>query len=379
MRRLALLLLVLGMGAPQTAIAQSSLYAVVGLGFPGRPIGVRARGMGGSIGAVDPGSAVNPATVSQLTRLSATVTSLTSLRSYEIDTVSVDGLQDTRFPYAALAGGITGTPLSFEASYANYLSRTWDIVTIDTVILRDEPVGVEDRIRSDGAVADLRAAVGWFVSSKVQLGAAFHILTGSTRERIERDYADRTYTPLRHDSDVSYTGLGWSVGLAGNPISWLRVGASFRSDGHLDAARDSVRIGRVDLPMTISGGLAAAPVPGLVIASTVTWQSWADAQEGLTSIGGDATTFNTWDVSAGLEIGGTVGPRVPIRLGFRYAQLPFSPEQDQVREIDLSLGGGFRFAQGRAAFSVSIERASREGGGASEDAWQISFGLSLLP
>ena len=379
MRRLALLLLAVGAAAPQPAAAQSSLYAVVGVGFPGRPIGVRARGMGGSIAAVDPGSAVNPAAVSQLARLSATVSSLTSLRSYEIDTVSVDGLQDTRFPYAAVAGGIPGTPVAFEASYANYLSRTWDIVTNDTILLRDEPVAVDDRIRSDGAVADLRAAVGWFINSKVQVGGGFHILTGSTRERIQRDYADDAYSPLRHDSDVSYSGYGWSVGVTGNPLRWLRVGASFRNDGHLDAARDSVPAWRVELPMSITGGFAAAPLPGLVFGSTVTWSSWGDAQEGVTAAGGDATAFNTWDVSVGLEVGGSVGPRVPIRLGFRYAQLPFSAQSDQVREIDLSLGAGFRFAQGRAAFNGTVERVSRDGGGASEDAWQISFGLSLLP
>lgn len=379
MRRIALLVLALGIGAPQAAVAQSSLYAVVGLGFPGRPLGVRSRGMGGSIAAVDPGSAVNPAPVAQLTRLAATATSLTSLRDYQIDGVAVDGLKDTRFPFAALAGGITGTPLSFEASYASYLSRTWDITTSDTITLRGQPVGVEDRIRSDGAVADLRGALGWFLSSKLQVGAAFHILTGSTRERIQRDYSDSDYTPLLHDSDVGYSGLGWSVGLAANPVGGLRLGVSFRSDGDLEAAQDSVLIGRVDLPMTISGGFAAAPVPGLLFASTLTWQSWSDAQDGLTSIGGDATTFDTWDVSAGVEVGGAVGPPIPIRLGFRYAQLPFSPEDDQVREIDLTLGTGFTFAQGRAAFTVAVERVSRDGGGASEDAWQLAFGLSLLP
>jgi hypothetical protein len=378
-RRLALLVLALGVGLPQPAVAQSSLYAVVGIGFPGRPIGVRSRAMGGSIAAVDPGSAANPAPVAQITRLAATVTSLTSLRDYQIDTVSVEGLRDTRFPFAALAGGITGTPLSFEASYANYLSRTWDITTIDTVTLRDEPVAVEDRIRSDGAVADLRGAVGWYISSSFQLGAAFHILTGSTRERIQRDYADRRYTPLLHDSDVSYSGLGWSVGVGLNPFSWLRLGASFRSDGDLELARDSVLIGRVDLPKTVSGGLAAQPVPGLMFASTVTWQSWSDAQQGLASIGGDATTFDTWDVSAGLEVGGAVGPPFPIRLGFRYAQLPFSPVADQVREIDLTAGTEFTFAAGRAAFTFAVERISREGGGASEKAWQLAFGLSLRP
>lgn len=379
MTRIGLVLLALAATVPQTVAAQSSLYGVVGLGFPGRPIGVRARGMAGSIAAVDPGSAVNPATVSQLSRLSATVTSLTSLRSYEIDTASVDGLQDTRFPFAALAGGITGTPVSFEASYSNYLSRTWDITTSDTVLLRGQSVAVQDRIRSDGAVADLRAALGWFVSSRLQVGGGIHLLTGSTRERIERDYADRSYTALRHDSNVKYKGLGWSVGLAGNPLSWLRLGVSYRSDGHLDAVRDSVEIGRVELPMTISGGFGAAPVPGLVIGATVSWQSWSDAQEGLSSIGGDARAFDVWDVSGGVELGGSVGPRVPLRLGFRYAQLPFSPTDEQAREIDLSLGSGFRFAQGRAAANVTLERVSRDGGGASEDAWQISVGLSLLP
>ncbi len=379
MRRIAVLLLALGLGAPQEVAAQSSLYAVVGPGFPVRPIGVRARALGGGNAALDPGSGLNPAPVAHLRRLAATVTSLTSLRDYQIDTVAVDGLRDTRFPFAALAGAITGTPLSFEASYASYLSRTWDIVTIDTIPLRGESVVVEDRIRSDGAVADLRGAIGWFVSSRLQLGAAIHILTGSTRERIEREYSDSTYLLLRHDSDVGYSGLGWSVGLVASPANWLRIGASFRSDGDLEAARDSVLIGEVDLPMTVSGGLVVVPVPGIVWSGTAIWRSWSDAQEGLTSIGGDAIASDTWDLSTGLEVGGTVGPKFPIRLGFRYAQLPFSPDDDQVREIDLAFGAGFPFAQGRAAFDFSIERVFRDGGGASEDAWQLSFGLSLIP
>lgn len=379
MRRIALLALALALGAPEIAAAQSSLYGVVGLGFPGRPIGVRSRGMGGSIAAVDPGSAFNPAPVAQLSRLAATVTSLTSLRSYEIDTVSVDGLRDTRFPFAAIAGGITGTPVSFEASYGGYLSRTWDITSSDTVLLRGQPVGVEDRIRSDGAVADLRAALGWYFSTKFQIGAAVHILTGSTRERIEREYSDNAYSQLQHSSDLGYSGFGWSVGVAARPFTALRLGLAFRSDGTLKGTRDSVLIGRVDLPMTVSGGLAVTPVPGILLASTVVWQSWSDAQDGLTSIGGDATTFDTWDVSAGLEIGGGVGPPIPIRLGFRSATLPFSPSDDQVREIDLTAGTGFNFASGRATFTLAVERVSREGGGAKEQGWQLAFGLSLLP
>ncbi len=71
--------------------------------------------------------------------------------------------------------------------------------------------------------------------------------------------------------------------------------------------------------------------------------------------------------------------KIPIRLGFRYAQLPYSPTKQQPHEIDLALGSGLSFAAGRANFEFALERVFRDGGGASERAWQLSFGLLVAP
>jgi opacity protein-like surface antigen len=375
MRRAAALLIVL-LAAASDLGAQTSLYGVLGLGYPGRPSGARSRILGSGPDGIDRESALNPAAIGEISRLAIVATSLASFRNYEIDTVVVNDLRDTRFPYASVAGVIPKTPVTFAASYSIYAERTYDLVNEGTIELRGDSVDIVDNVTSDGAIADLRAALGWDLNGWLVLGAGFHILTGSTHETLTRLYSDTTnYLPLNARSQVSYSGLGVSAGVLLSPFRRLLIGASFRSDGNLDVTRDSVPGGTVNLPMTISGGVEYRPWPKILFATTVVWRSWSDANEGMSS---DAdTAFDTWEIGAGVELNRT--GTIPVRLGFRYAQLPFSPTAEQPREIDLSLGTALRLAQGRAAIDMGIERAMRDGGGASERAWQISLGLLLLP
>ena len=375
MRRLAALLLVL-LAAASEAGAQTSLYGVLGLGYPGRPSGARSRILGSGPDAVDRESALNPAAVGELSRLTIVATSLTSFRNYEIDTIAVEDLRDTRFPFAMVAGVIPKTPVTFGASYSIYAERTYNLVNQGTIELRGDSIGIVDNVTSDGAIADLRAALGWDLNGWLVLGAAFHILTGSTQETLARFYSDTVnYVPLNARSQVSYSGIGFSTGILLSPFRRFLIGASFRSDGDLDITRDSLAAGNLNLPITVSGGFEYRPWPKVLVATTVVWRSWSDANEGLPP--NSDTAFDTWEVGAGLELNRT--GTIPVRLGFRYAQLPFSPTADQPREIDLSLGTALRLAQGRAAIDIGLERAMRDGGGASERAWQLSLGLLLLP
>jgi hypothetical protein len=90
--------------------------------------------------------------------------------------------------------------------------------------------------------------------------------------------------------------------------------------------------------------------------------------------------FDTWEIGTGVELGGPdAGSHFPLRLGFRYATLPFSPTAEQPREIDIAGGSAMTFARGRAVFEFAVERAIRDGGGASERAWQLFFGLTIRP
>jgi opacity protein-like surface antigen len=374
-RRPAALALLLAALAVSDAAAQTSLYGVLGVGYPGRPSGVRSRTMGSGIDGVDPGSAMNPAAISEIDRLTAAVSSITSFRSFEIEAGGgAQDVRDTRFPYASIAGVISGTPVTFAASYGIYAERTFDLVTGDTIELRGDSITILDRTRSDGAIVDLRGAVAWDISYAVAVGAAVHVITGSTRETLTRLYGDSAYLPLDHNSQVKYSGLGFSGGIMFYPIRSLRVGATFRTDNRISLTRDGVAGPQVELPITVSGGLEYRPAPSLRLGVTAAWRSWGDADQDLADLGG-VNAFDTWEVGAGLEL----GTRFPIRLGFRYAQLPFSPLEDQPREIDLVAGAGLLLGGGRAAFDLGLERVMRDGGGASERAWQWSLGVAIRP
>jgi hypothetical protein len=166
-----------------------------------------------------------------------------------------------------------------------------------------------------------------------------------------------------------------SVGASLNLSRHASIAVSFRSDTRLDRSIDSVEVGSVDLPVTVVGGIALAPLRALRWSSTVTWRNWSDVEvEGTRS-------FDTWEVGAGLEIGGPdIGAsRIPLRLGVRFAQLPFSPTDDQPTEWVASGGTAYPFARNRAVIEATVERVFRDGGGANERVWQLSFGLVLIP
>ena len=86
-------------------------------------------------------------------------------------------------------------------------------------------------------------------------------------------------------------------------------------------------------------------------------------------------------MGSGLEI--TSGPggggRFPLRLGVRYAQLPFSPSDAQPREWNFSVGTGARFAANRAVIDIALERFQRDGAGARERGWYLAVGFTITP
>ena len=364
----------------ETAAAQVSVYGVFGIGYPGRPVVVAARAMGDGIAVLDPRSPVNPATVALQRRLRVSGMMVTSGRKYEIDNTVTGDLRDTRFAVALLAGPLGSSPLSFGVSYALYADRTYDLVTSDSVVVRGETIGVDDELSSDGGISDIRAAVGWFASPAFQIGAGLHLLSGSTRERVARRFDDAFYLPITQEGDVSYSGWGVSAGAVYTPFQRLRFGVTVRWDSELNADEPLLPTTEIQLPMTVTAGISALPLPALQWSASASWRSWSRGRDDLPA-DANVRVFDTWEVGTGLQFGGPdlgVG-RFPLRVGVRYAQLPFSGSDDQPREIDLTAGSGISFAADRAMLDFAVERVLRDGGGASERAWQISVGLSLRP
>lgn len=362
---------------PMLLGAQNSTYGILGIGFPNSPFSVRARALGGSVGPVDPQSLLNPAAVASLTGLTVHAASAQEYRKYTIGGLETGGLQQTRFPYVVVGGRVGSAPLSYVASYTAYAERTFDVVTSDTIVLRGQPVGVSDRTSSIGAVVDIRGALAWAASRGMSVGLAGHVLGGSARLATGRQFSDSAYREFTDVVEADFSGLGLSAGLVAAPLPGLRLGASARVDSRLSRRVNGQNVGEVRLPVTLAGGVEMTLAPAFRLSGSGVWRSWSRAAP---DVAADTKAFDTWETGWGIELGGAPrGPRLPLRLGIRYAKLPFSPTTEQPRELDLAGGTALTLGRGRVKVDVTVERALRDGGGAKERAWQFSLGVQLQP
>lgn len=356
--------------------AQSSVYGVLGLGFPTDPMGLRARASGGAAAAVDPGSVLNPAAAALFARLTVSMEMEQLTRSHDFAEASASGLNETRFPLGMVGGPVPGTHFFLAGSFSTYLDRTYDISSTDTVTLRGAPVAVSDRVHSRGAVADARLAVAWQVSRVLSIGAGAHVLGGDGQLELQRQFDDPAYVSLQDQVEDSFRGFGVSAGVIVTPLARLRLGAAMRYDGTLERQRDSVLVQTSRLPLTVSGGFTVIATSRLRWSGTGIWRSWSRAAVAAANTGAQA--FDTWSLASGIEVDRLIG-RAPLRLGARYSLLPFSPTTEQPHEVAVALGTGLRFATNRAQFDFTLERAVRQGGGVTEHGWVLGTALVITP
>jgi len=384
MRR-SLVPVVLGLMVPAAVAAQNSVYGLMGIGFPGEPLSARARSLGGGIGAFDPTSALNPATAVGLgwtssgrARLVVGGVAGTALRSFTAGDSTVTGLRETRFPFGIFGGTIPNTRFSFAGSFSTYAERTYDVTITGTQVLRGETVEVTDRIASDGAITDFRGAIAFRPGPGVFVGAAFHLLGGSSRLTVARTFSNPAYAPYAERSQLVFSGTGVSAGVVLLPTSAIELAASARLDGNLKTTSATRRAGTVGLPLSLSGGLRLTPAAGISLSSTAVRHSWSTAQPDLAA---PTRAFDTWDIGGGVELSRPQarGLAPPIRLGMRYRQLPFSNVATQPTETVLSGGTGVSLAGGLANLDLAVERFRRSGGGATEQGWHFSLGMVMTP
>jgi hypothetical protein len=327
----------------------------------------------------DPLSALNPGAVGEIGRLAAGITMSQSFRSYTAGDSTVSGLHETRFPFGFFGGRITGTPLSFAVSYSTYAERTYDVRTSGTEIVRGDSLGISDRVVSDGAITDVRGALASRPWPFLEVGAAIHMLGGSSRLSVSRLFSDSAYLAFAEQKQLVFSGLGFSAGFVLHPMRRVELAASARVNGRLTTREDSTSAGSsVQLPVAVSGGLRLLPFRGVSWSTTASWHSWSTAQSDLVSPG---RAFDTWELASGIELNDhTTGVRgQPLRLGVRYRQLPFSNVATQPSELVLAAGSGWEFASRRAAFDFSVEHLVRSGGGADEHGWQLTVGILVVP
>lgn len=365
----------LAVGVPDLA-AQNSVYGIRGLGFPSRSVSVPGRALGGGTAAFDFASPINPAAVAGFQQVVALAMSSTDFRRYSIDTVAVTGRHATRFPLVLVGGRAGHLPIGYAVSFTSYTERSYDITLTDTISLRNQPVQVTDHMISRGGTTDLRFALGWQAGSRLRVGAALHVISGSAKLALRREFSDSAYRPFIRTNDERADGMGISAGLVWTPDDRVAIGLAGRTDTRANLKVDSVPSGAIDLPVSLVAGVQLVPHRAVRWSTTATWRSWSQAQGGLV-----AHAFDTWEVGSGIELGGpeSGASRIPLRLGVRYATLAFSPTDQQPHELEFALGSGIVFADRRGVIDLALERVLRDGAGASERAWQLSVMMTVRP
>ena len=206
-----------------------------------------------------------------------------------------------------------------------------------------------------------------------------HRLAGSSRITATRTFDNDEFQPFQERDDLSYSATSFSAGLLWLPNASLGFGFAARVNSSLTSELEDESSSKVAMPVSLAGGVWLGVTRGMRFMTTARWRSWSRAQDDLAGAGTRA--FDTWEVGSGLEIATGAGNRgkFPLRLGVRYAQLPFSPSNAQPREWNFSVGTGAPFAANRAVIDVALERFQRDGAGARERGWYVTVGFTITP
>ena len=179
---------------------------------------------------------------------------------------------------------------------------------------------------------------------------------------------------------TDFTGMGVSVGVVAAVRPNLGVAASLRAGTKLKATSSAGTRARVSLPLEFAAGARYAPVSGVNLAGTVAYAGWGRAGDDLVAAG-EARSRDVWSAGAGLDVErldlGAV--RLPLRLGYRWRQLPFPIDGFRLGEHAIAGGFGFTMAGGRTSVDVGVERGARTAGAQKETFTTGWLGVTVRP
>jgi hypothetical protein len=384
-RILTAALLVLAAAGPLRA---QSLFATRGLGVPLSPQDARVSALGGiGVGLLGyHSSLVNPADLAGLARRGATA----AFQPVTTD-VSVDGAEDgtsgTRFPLMAVSYPLTDR-LVTALAFGGYLDQTWGVTEESRITVGDQVVDATDLISSAGGIGQVRLNTGYLLTPSFAVGVGVGLLTGSVERRVQRTFTDSLASLASFDQRLNWRFMApiASLGARWDLSEDLRVGASVMAGGKLEARGDTASAVDRDYgaPLEVSGGVSARLSSDLLVTGGAVWAKMPST-EGVT------VSHETMRVGGGVEFEGVRrGLRTfPIRLGARWAQLPYSATGEEA-PTEWGIGGGMGFRLGdpanpAAVFDFAAERGARSGlagttltEGVSEKLWRFTVSLSLF-
>jgi hypothetical protein len=387
--------LLVAFAAPASA---QSLFATRGLGVPAPPVDARAAALGGvGLGLIGfHTSLVNPAEVAGVTRRGVSAAFQPVWGNVDVQGAE-DGLNATRFPLVRILYPF-GQRTVGSIAFGSYLDQSWAVTTQSETVIGEQTVGVTDLLRSTGGIAQLRVGAAYSVSPTFSVGVAAGLLTGNSERSAFRSFSGDTTGTVRNFEERlrwNYLAPLGSVGVRWDLAGRLRVSASAMVGGDLDATAQGgdAEDREYGAPMELAAGASARLSSVLIANAGAAWSRYpALDREAPGSVAAPATTSTeTVRIGGGVEYQGVrSGVRTyPIRLGARYATLPYAlGDESEASEWAAGLGVGLRLGDPgnpAALVDMALERGARTGldsvrvpGGVSEQLWRFTFSLSLF-
>lgn len=380
--------LVLGLflfAAAGSPAAAQSIFNSAGLGLPSGTTDGRHRALG-NVGLGLPGGALIPGDPAAAARLSLPTGVLVTQPSWSEASKGAESNNSSgmRFPLMAAAFPAFGGVLSAQA--ASLTDQTFQGVRDTDLTLGGQPVVARDSFEQDGGVSMLSLGFARRVAGETAIGISLGRYAGKLdRVLVRSTIADQgpVVQPYVSDGSWSYRGYFVTAGVATRFAELVNVSASATWSGDLEAEASETTVsgsGSYDVPLQLRVGASASLAPGLLLSAAATRSNWSSVEDQLN--GGIATQAGL-AYGFGLELGRfrLIGRQAPLRLGWRHADLPFSPEAEEGSEQAFVGGLGLTLNQTGefvlATVDVGVERGSRSAGSLTEDFWRATLSVQL--
>lgn len=384
-----------------TAMGQGAL-STQGFGYPPGQLSAHALGTGGASGESDPQSAINPASIADWGRPAVLFTWAPEYRRIDIGTAS-DQSSVSRFPLIAAAVPI-GDRLTLGLSASTLADRSFETAYEVTEVLNGITVTSTESLSGLGALNDVRLAGAWRFSPALQVGAGLHGITGENRMVVSRTaFDDEGSSGFTQRNRVSYGGVAGSVGAMWTPASPLTVAASARIGGTLRSYVNDSSRSEATVPDRYGIEVRYRGLRGISLSARTEYVDWSSMQE-LRAPGSEdrapgegmppleAAATQEYALGADFQGPRAFGRIIPLRVGVRHRELPFSlgrwvpgpldapvARYDRVDETSVSGGFGVPLARERALFDVAVQRSMRSAAAIDESAWTLSVSLTIRP
>ncbi len=355
------------------AVGQTPITAI-GLGYPVAPADGRAAALGGTgIGLL--GGSFSLASPADLTQHTTPGFGL----AFSGESVTLRGASESldtgRERFTVVRAVAPFGDWALAVAFGGDFDQDWSARFVDTLALGDgTTVPFEEAREHDGGISRIDASVARRIGP-LSLGVSAQRLTGSLRQTFTRRFGDS------NDGGPPLATAGGSQRLTYR--AWrIRAGASLAvgdrvlisgvaskgGDLTIDPDTDASVESSLPLPTTIEVGASVRVTSRLLLAASGGWADWSRLGDV-----GDATSHDVTWMGAGLEFEGLriLGGDLPLRVGARRAELPFSTGDSALDETAITGGFGWLFRGGTAGLHVGLEFGSR--GNFATDGLEESF------